>query len=136
MGTIARSPAKAMNHSRQQQVYACLAYEATLRKIGALTGRTTVELKSSVEHVDLHVMDTGAADVHVYSIETDYLETTNVTGSTEHHFSICVRVDGQNYVADVFIGERGEIRWNGEIAEFHDGAPLRSLRMNVVPAPW
>jgi hypothetical protein len=136
MGTAARSPTKAMKPSRQQQIYPCLAYEATLRKIGALASSATVDLKSAVEHVDLHFTNTSAAAVHVYSIETDYLETTNITGSTEHHFSISVRVDGQHYAADVFIGELGEIRWNGEIAEFQDGVPLRSFRMNVVPAPW
>lgn len=125
-----------MKHSRQQQISTCLAYEATLRKIGALASTTTVDLKSTVEHVDLQFVNTSTAAVHMYSVETDYLETTNTTGSTEHHFSITVRVDGQHYAADVFISEPGEIRWNREITEFQDGVPLRSFRVNVVPAPW
>lgn len=119
-----------------QHVYACLAYEATLRKIGALASSDPVHLKSSVEHVDLQFNNAGMTAVHVYSIETDCLGAVTLLGITEHHFSIIVRIDGHHYAADVFIGESREIRWNGEIAELHDGVPRQSIRMNTASAPW
>jgi hypothetical protein len=136
LGTAARPPAKTMKQSSQEHMQACLAYEATLRKIGALASSAAVDLKSTVEHVDLHVAGSNTAAVHVYSIETDYVETTNVTGSIEHYFSISVQIDEKHYAADVFVGESGQVRWNGEIVEFHNGVPLRSFCTTVAPASW
>ncbi len=125
-----------MNDSRHKQMCACLAYEAISRRIAASSSLATVDIKSTVEHVDLQVGGERTDAVHIYSIETDYLELTDIDGSTLHHFSISVRVDGLHYVADVFLGARGAARWNGEIVEFQNGLPLRSFHTTVASAPW
>lgn len=117
-------------------IYASLAHEAIARKLGMIANAAHVDLKSTVEHVDLQFVDADAATEHVYSIETEYVATIQLTGRIEHQFSIDVRICGCHYSAAVFICAGGGYRWSGEVTEFQHGVPHRSFRQITLPAAW
>ena len=117
-------------------IYASLAHEAIARKLGRIANSAHVDLKSTVEHVDLQFVDADAATEYVYSIETEYVATIQSTERTEHQFSIDVRICGCHYSAAVFICEGGGHRWSGEVTEFQQDVPHRSFRLNTLPAAW